>query len=497
MDLKILSLNVGLSTTFPGLTTLVTANNIDLLLLQEIRVFNEQLNLLFNRLGYQAEVNIDPNEPYRPGTAIVWRKSLPMEDIIPLVTCRAQAAVIGQYVVFNIYAPSGSDKRQERNFFFSQDMFRAFNLFTHAHYIFAGDFNCVLSPLDIENGVGFNTKFCASLKDLVTSFDLIDAFRAKFPSSNEYTFFRPGKSASRLDRFYISSSIALSWDISHIASLSDHFAVHLKIKLNIFLQDHSKTGKTTYWKLNTSILSDDQFLPSFKCFWTDISKQKPSFDDVAEWWDKAAKPAIKDFCLGLSKHRSLTRKSTIRFLLSYLKVVTADKNWTEVARVKDELNKIFLSDSMGIIVRSRYQQNAEEERGSIFHSAREAKNAKNNWKALKINGKVVQNKEIIESHVKGFFTALFNGHHNSQLQNTGVPFAPNYSKLGLFLDGLDTLDDQASIFMHRKIDFDELDDILKHCKNNKSPGLNGLPYEFYKAVWPVIGSDLLEIFQTE
>ena len=149
MDLKILSLNVGLSTTFPGLTTLVTANNIDLLLLQEIRVFNEQLNLLFNRLGYQAEVNIDPNEPYRPGTAIVWRKSLPMEDIIPLVTCRAQAAVNGQYVVFNIYAPSGSDKRQERNFFFSQDMFRAFNLFTHAHYIFAGDFNCVLSPFDI------------------------------------------------------------------------------------------------------------------------------------------------------------------------------------------------------------------------------------------------------------------------------------------------------------------------------------------------------------
>ena len=144
-----------------------------------------------------------------------------------------------------------------------------------------------------------------------------------------------------------------------------------------------RRGRTTYWKLNTSILNDSDFAPSFKYFWTDITKTKSSYSDIAEWWDKAAKPAIKDFSIAFSKNRKLTRASTVRFLLSYSKTALADKNWNEVARVKEELNKIFLMDSMGVVIRSRYQQNSEEERGSIFHAAREAKNNRNNVTSLK------------------------------------------------------------------------------------------------------------------
>ena len=68
------------------------------------------------------------------------------------------------------------------------------------------------------------------------------------------------------------------------------------------------------------------------------------------------------------------------FLFSYLKTCLENKNWNEVARVKEELRTMFLVDSMGVIIRSRYQQNAEEERGSLFHAARESRNDKNNLK---------------------------------------------------------------------------------------------------------------------
>jgi hypothetical protein len=33
---------------------------------------------------------------------------------------------------------------------------------------------------------------------------------------------------------------------------------------------------------------------------------------------------------------------------------------------------------------------------------------------------------------------------------------------------------------------------LNSFKNNKSPGIDGLPYELYKCFWPVIGEDLVE-----
>ena len=55
------------------------------------------------------------------------------------------------YALLNLYAPSGSDKKFDRAIFFSQDVFRAFNLHPDSYWIVGGDFNCVLQPIDVEN----------------------------------------------------------------------------------------------------------------------------------------------------------------------------------------------------------------------------------------------------------------------------------------------------------------------------------------------------------
>ena len=59
------------------------------------------------------------------------------------------------------------------------------------------------------------------------------------------------------------------------------------------------------------------------------------------------------------------------------------------------------------------------------------------------------------------------------------------------------MDNNDSNIMSKNVEMEELDTILKHCKNNKSPGLDGLPYEFFKAVWSTIGSDFLKIIQCQ
>ena len=185
--------------------------------------------------------------------------------------------------MLNVYAPSGSSRKQERNVFFSEDVFRAFSLFPQSFHVLCGDFNCVLAPIDIENGIGFNQKFCSSLKDLVFSFNLSDPFRAKFPQKEEYTFNRPGKAASRLDKFYIPSSYSNYLTINHVASLSDHCAVFLEISTNDnFLSTNRSLGRTTYWKLNTAILNDEDFLPSFSSFWSEIVKSVTTSGDIAD-----------------------------------------------------------------------------------------------------------------------------------------------------------------------------------------------------------------------
>ena len=481
-----------------GLTTLICTQKLEIIFLQEVRLTSEQLGLLVGKLGFEASANIDTENPSRPGTAIVWKKGLPVKDIFTLVLCRAQLAVLGPYMLLNVYAPSGSDKKYERAEFFGQHIFQALSLSPDARWIIGGDFNCVLKTFDIEGGVGYNQKFCPALKDLARSNGLVDVFREKFPRKEEFTFFRTGRAPSRLDKFFISRDLIEEVsEVLHVASLSDHCGVKMIVKLEVDVVFLPRTQRCTYWKLNTSILEEEEFLPSFVSLWKRISELKHLYSDLAEWWDKLAKPEIKDFCVGFSVIRRRTRNDTKRFLLSYLKIVLTEKNWEEVARVRKKLDRMMKEDAFGVVIRSRFKQNSEDEKASLYHAAREAKNDKNNVNSLKVDGKVVKNKELIEKEVLKFFGALFNGHHNANLEDTGVPFVPDNRFLGEFLEGLGKLSDADRDKLHVDVSFEDLSEIVKKCDNNKAPGLDGLPYEFYKVVWPVIGKDFVKILQCQ
>ena len=187
--IRILSLNIGLKSDLAGLLTLISVHRLDLILLQEVRITDEQINQQLGNHGFKGMVNIDEEDPLKPGTAIAWRTTLPIEQVSAVVPCRLQHARLGSYSIFNIYAPSGSDKKVERGFFFAREVFQAFSIGS-SPWILGGDFNCVLRPMDIENGTGFNQKKCPQLTDLMATKNIQDIFRHMHPMTREFTFFR-------------------------------------------------------------------------------------------------------------------------------------------------------------------------------------------------------------------------------------------------------------------------------------------------------------------
>ena len=97
-----------------------------------------------------------------------------------------------------------------------------------------------------------------------------------------------------------------------------------------------------------------------------------------------------------------------------------------------------------------------------------------------------------------YFGALFNGHHDRNCEDSGRPFKPDYSGLPDFLENLGSLSDDSQEKLIQKLNFDDLTNIvLKKCDKNKSPGLDGLPYEFYQATWKIIGLDFLDVLQVQ
>ena len=499
-NIRFLSLNIGMKNNLAGLSTMLLNLKLDVAFLQEIRMSDEQLGSQVGRYGYDAKTNINLEDPSKPGTAIVWRSILPVKDVTIIVGCRAQVAYLGGYALLNIYAPSGSDKKYERGSFFSKEIFRALSLHSDSKWIVGGDFNCVLKPIDVENGTGFQQKNCPQLSDMVRAKKLKDVFRSLYPNSREFTFFRATAAPSRLDRFYLASDLLEGvGQVEHVASLSDHCGVVIEVKLQeLTISPINREGRETYWKLNVAILKDDEFLDSFTDLWCWLRSLKSKYSDIADWWDLEAKPSIKEFCTIFSKRRSLRRKDAKKFWFAYLKTALNARNWEEVNRVKEKINTLLLQDASGYVIRSRFKNNASNEVASLFHANKEFKNSqKNSLKKLKINGAVVEDGTAIEEEVTNFFNALFNGHHNTRLENTGEAFVPDFSGLDTYLAGLGFLPDMVRDDMEKDFLIEELRDIVKECENNKSPGLDGLSYEFYKTTLDIIQDELLEVFQCQ
>ena len=321
------------------------------------------------------------------------------------------------------------------------------------------------------------------------------------PEGGDFTFHRPNCAASRLDRFYVPLNLLKNVKaVSHQATLGDHHYVCLSLSLEDFeIGPPPQKPISPYWKLNTSILKDEDFLENFSLYYSKLQIKIPDFADIADWWDLCAKPNIKNFCIGVSSHLADVRKDTKKYLFSYLTLVMRQGNWEEIARVRQQLKEIMQKESRGFVIRSKFKENAESEQASLFHANRENKNfVKNNHGILKINDDICDNQKKIEDEILKYFGALFNGHHDRDLFDTGTPFVPDNTHLDEFLSDLGKLSPESQAKVEKDLTYEEVENIIKNeCDYNKSPGLDGLPYEFYRETWNVIGQDFTQVLQVE
>ena len=184
--LKLLSLNTGNTLVFGGLLSIIKIENPDIVFLQEITATSGQLKLFVAKYGYCAEANTDLMDITSLGTGLIWKSHLPVTNVTSVVHCRVQMASLGAYNLLNIYAPSGSNNKQNRRNLFGQDIFRLISSASN-YPLLGGYFNCVLSALDTQRN--FGEKKCPALTDLINGFNYSDAFRLVKPNSEEYTFY--------------------------------------------------------------------------------------------------------------------------------------------------------------------------------------------------------------------------------------------------------------------------------------------------------------------
>ena len=500
MILNICTLNVNHSALLGGVLDYIIREKPDIVFLQEVPLTTEELCSTVGRWGYLASVSltVDGN----PGIGVLYKDTIPIVEIQPLSLGTMQLVRLqGGPDFINVYAPSGNLGRGLRRDFFGDTLLRNLKLRERLPIII-GDFNCVIDTKDTLDN--YNLKKCEQLSDLIYVFSYTDAYRKLYPLDISFTYSRPHQAPSRLDRVYLPPMwVDKLVDISSFVCLSDHKLVGVSLEYSGVTTVSPVRSPPVYWKLNTSILDDVNFLPNFKELWARLGERREEFGGVAQWWEDLVKPETVKFLKKFSVLRQQFRRGTRTYLFFLLDFAVHEQDWEQVALLRSRIRSLLQEDLQGFLIRSRAKEHAEEEMGSMFHAARELKQGKKcSLNELIIDNVIVNDPAIIEGNLLKYYGSLFNGHHRStpgspEARNTGVDFVMDQDNLSIFLEGLDSLTVGSRVSLTEDLTMDELFLALQTCASNRSPGLDGLPYEFYSKVKYIIGGSLVEVFQEQ
>ena len=487
---KLVSLNIGgNSSTFGGMDRyLVGQDRADILVLQEVKSQEQVMIDLCEARGFSAKVSLDLVSGL--GVAVIWRKEFPLISYKTIREGRIQILDLGFGQIVNVYGSAGKLSQQERRKFYGEELFS--NLIGFSTFWVIGDFNCVLSPLDTAGN--FKDKHCPVLEDLVSTMKLVDGYRFLHPQGSDYTWVRQGFHPSRLDRVIYPAAIKdRVLNVQHKASLSDHKA----LIVTIVAQDvppSRKRFQQAYWKLNVNTLHEEDCLQSLEEIIMGSLPSVARFGDTSDWWE-VTKKSVCSFLKGYGIRRAKTRRDTTQFLYCLLDVALKDRNFREIQRIKAQLKDLVLEDAWGVAIRSRVTSEIEDEVAGIFHLNQEKKNAeKCSLSKLKIGDRIETDKDTILKEVMDFFTPLFQGKHTSGGKVSDQTFVQDETLLQDFLQGLPKLSPQSRRKLEQPVTLEEYNEMLDKLPTNKSPGLDGLPYEFYRKTKDFTAQPMVDAF---
>lgn len=274
--------NITNTTKLNALRTFLRTMDIDIAFLQEVE--NDQLRLP----GYIVECNVDHS---RRGTAIALKEHIRFSHIEKSLDGRLIALRIQNTTLCNVYAPSGTALRAERERFFNNTLAYYLRHPTE-HMLIAGDFNCVIRQSD-ATGHNHSPALFATVQQL----QLIDVWQKICPNIPGHTFITQN-SSSRLDRIYTSQSLRskLRTADTHCCSFSDHKALTLRI----CLPNLGREPGRGFWSLRPHLLTPEN-IEEFQHRWQYWTRQRRNFPSWMQWWLSYAKPKIKCFFRWKSK----------------------------------------------------------------------------------------------------------------------------------------------------------------------------------------------------
>ena len=343
-----------------------------------------------------------------------------------------------------------------------------------------GDFNFIDNPRDKSNGLNSTDRMvCKSWLPFLSEFDMVDPFREQNPNKKIWSFIGTGRAKnSRIDRIYVSSH-----EMAHMTQMNyvqTSFGGHRILK---FLKRGATEHGKGYYKMNTSILKEPQYQELIECLVVDVNNMN-SADPILKW--QTFTTLVKSRSITYSKQRNSIKKRLKTKLLNDLANLEENQEILEIPHnlehynyLKRRLKRLELEEIEGYKKRNRLLAPYDKAEPDIafyakFQKKKIASDTIGQLKERKDGPTFTSHEKLIEISTN-FYKNLYTP--NKVDINT-------QNKLLRKINRLVSHKDRSTL--NANLTDEELFKAAFQLKGDKSPGLDGIPIEFYQEYWHLI-----------
>lgn len=397
-----------------------------------------------------------------------------------------------EFVLVNVYGPNKDDP------IFYKTLKETIKKHENNNIIAVGDWNIALDPnVDCHNYIhNNNPQAREELENLTIEFGLADVWRENNPECRRYTWRKPTPlKQSRLDFFLLADS--LYWFFEDTDIVPGYRSDHSMITLSLKFGKHEK--KNTFWKFNSSLLKDKQYADEINQEITNILIEyaadhydKEAIDEIekSEIELKISDKLFLDVLLmkirgktiGYATMKKKKTKEAENKLMEDIETLEKVELKTEndikqIQEKNQELRTIRDKRMKGVLLRSKARWIAEGEKISKYFCNLEKRNyiSKQMTKLVTENNDLLDEPKDILNEVNKFYKNLYKKRNVEDCE------------IERLVKRLPKLSYEQEKTLEGTITLDEASQVLKNMKNDKSPGTDGFPVEFFKFFWKGLG----------
>ena len=346
----------------------------------------------------------------------------------------------------------------------------------HPNNMILGDFNFIDHEKDKINGLNSTDKsVCKIWQPFIAEMDMVDPYREQNPKRRIWSFIGSGKAGnSRIDRVYV-NSVNMK-NITNITYTQTPYSDHRILSFTKKSQNEKGKG---YYKMNTSILKDKKYRNIVEETLAELEELE--LESEIENWETFLL-TIKSKSISYSQIKNKVKrnlKNTIRKQIDDIENTEDLKNdqmLTQYSYLIQKLKEIEEIEIEGYRRRIKYLASYEKGEPDIaFYSKLEERQANKDQIGQLAENKnsniYTDNENIIKISTK-FYTDLYTP--NKLNTKTQDRLLKNIKKK-ITKEQKDKLD--------APITEDEIRTAVFQMQPGKSPGLDGIPVEFYREYW--------------